>query len=197
MMTPDPAIMPTAKTPTAIESTTRMARVLLPHRSAATLRHRGLATRVLRALRRDVLGLSLLRDLADRVAKRLGLGDQRQKRLPVERNRLGARLGRSRDGREGFPAVQQLDLAEELAPAHRAHHELATLAPLDAHVHLAFRDEVEVLDRISPPDDHRAGWKLQRLEAMRDADQLLFGQRWEDAGQVLFDHRAVGQHDGT
>src|SRR3954470_2084931 len=39
----DPAIMPTAKTPTAIESTTRMVRVLLLVRSARTLRQRGLS----------------------------------------------------------------------------------------------------------------------------------------------------------
>jgi hypothetical protein len=39
----EPAIMPTANTPTAIESTTRMVRVLLPVRSEKTLRQRGLS----------------------------------------------------------------------------------------------------------------------------------------------------------
>src|SRR5215813_1884643 len=44
-MTCVPAIMPTAKTPTAIESTTRLVRTLLLDRSRNILRHRGLAMR--------------------------------------------------------------------------------------------------------------------------------------------------------
>src|SRR6266508_1839849 len=71
----EPAIMPTANTPTAIESTTRMVRVMLVVRSARTLRQRGLSMGDLPLARRDVLGGALVGHTADRLASQLRIAD--------------------------------------------------------------------------------------------------------------------------
>src|SRR5215213_8194335 len=71
----DPAIMPTANTPTAIESTTRMVRVMLLVRSARTLRQRGLSMRDLALAHRDILGGALVGHTADRLASQLRIAN--------------------------------------------------------------------------------------------------------------------------
>src|SRR3990172_1094432 len=125
-MTRDPRIMPTANTPTAIDSTTSSVRVLLPHKSEATLRQRGLtATGALPPFRGNVLGGSFPGHALDRLAHRRGLRHQGLKLIPLQRRHLHAGLGGGPDRSDGLAAVQQFDLAEELPAPHRGDDELA------------------------------------------------------------------------
>jgi hypothetical protein len=92
-MTREPAIMPIAKTPTAIESTTSSVRILLPHRSRNTLRQRGLSmcTHLLFGQPCGaILGLALISDLVDRLRGFGRLGHQMAELVAVERYDLDA-----------------------------------------------------------------------------------------------------------
>src|SRR3990170_8440463 len=162
-MTRDPRIMPTANTPTAIDSTTSSVRVLLPHKSEATLRQRGLtATGALPPFCGDVFRSPLPGHPLDRLAHRRGLGHQRLELVPLQRRHLGAGL-RCPDRGDGLAAVQQFDLAKELPAAHRGDDELAPPLPLDQHFDLPFGDQVEAVEHLPPVDDYRARRVLQRL----------------------------------
>src|SRR3990172_7707497 len=196
-MTRDPRIMPTANTPTAIDTTTRSVRVLLPHRSEATLRQRGLTTTgALRLLCGDMLGFALPGDALARLAPGRGLRPPRLPLVPLQRGDLGTVLRRP-DGGDGPAAVQELDLAEELPAAHRGDDELAPLLPLDQHFDLPFDNQVEEVEHLPPADDYRARRVLQCLDLPRQFDQLRLVQRGEDASQVFLDDLPVGEDDGA
>src|SRR5512136_2818754 len=97
MIVCEPATMPTAKTPTAIESTTRIVRPLWPHRSRSTLRQRGLSmTRPPAASR--VLGEPVAHQLGNLLPGRPRFGQQAHKGVAVERGQLDPALQPSANG---------------------------------------------------------------------------------------------------
>src|SRR4029078_12146061 len=100
-MTRDPAIMPTAKTHAAIESTTRMVRVLLLHRSRSTLRQRGLSMRphlLLVLARRSILFDALVRHAINRGLGGRRFGQEVAELIVIERNHLDTGVGPSPNG---------------------------------------------------------------------------------------------------
>src|SRR3954453_17215152 len=148
--------MPTAKTPTAIESTTRMVRVLLLDRSRSTLRQRGLSMRhhlLLILARRSILCNALVRHAID---LRLGgwrLGHQMAELIGVERNHLDTGVGPGADSRDVRAAVQQLDLAEVLAKPHGCHHDLGSARLPQHDLNLPSGDDIEVIGRLALAED--------------------------------------------
>src|SRR5262245_55203027 len=113
----EPAIIPIAKTPTAIDSTTRMVRVLLLHRSPNTLRQRGLSMSHLPLAHGGIFRDALLGHLADRCSRQLRLGQQLVEGRAVECRHLDRHVGGAHTGDAGATA-QKPDLAEILARVH-------------------------------------------------------------------------------
>src|SRR5215211_2550934 len=121
--------MPMAKTPTAIERITTAVRVLYAHRSPRILRQRGLSmrTHLLTGLARgEILSLTLLGDMVDRLGGFRRLAHQLVEFVVVERHDLDASVEAGPDGGVVRAAAQQRDLAEILAYAHRRDHDLGS-----------------------------------------------------------------------
>src|SRR5262245_25959044 len=144
-MTCEPAIIPTANTPTAIDSTTKMVRVLLLHRSPSTLRQRGLSMADLPLARGGVLHKALIGHAVDRRPCRFRLGQQPGEFLTVERHDLDARFAGGANGGGARPPAQQADLAEILARAERRDRNILPAGLVQQNVDLALGDDVELV----------------------------------------------------
>src|SRR5262245_34682181 len=108
-----PAIMPTAKTPTAIERITTAVRILFAHRSPRIFRQRGLCMgyHLLTGMARgQVLGLALLGDLVDRLCGLRRISHQAVELVAVERHDLDSGVEAGPNGGVVRAAAQQRDL---------------------------------------------------------------------------------------
>src|SRR6266508_6733190 len=192
-----PPIIPIAKTPTAIESTTRAVRVLLANTSANTLRQRGLSMVHLPLARGDVLAETLIGDAVDRLPGHLGLADQVTERRAVERRDLDCSVGRGADAGDARAAAQQPDLAEVLARAERRDDDVLAAGVVQEDLDLAFGDDVKAVGRLALGDDRRSGRVGARLDLLRDPGELIHTQRGQRLRHVLVDDLAVSDDHRT
>src|SRR6266508_2638310 len=118
MITRAPPIMPMAKTPIAIESTTSSVRVVLLHRSARTLRQRGLSMQHLPLACGEVLTEALAGDTVECDPGRLGLADQAGEGHAVERGDLDRCVGGALG--DNVEAVGRLALCDDWRAWHVA-----------------------------------------------------------------------------